>query len=863
IEAVLEHIKNINTTVGKKAAFIALEDVDAAIQAAPVGKQKQLLRAIQDLPRVEKRAALIEDTLAFIEEDVRVHEKKGQFRILTEFSAQEKLQLIGRDCETLAQALSKKYPSVSLLTTEISQLLTEQESREEAINRRAVESAQCVTTQFATMNPDSLRRALLETVTTESAEKQLLGSMREMKLTTPEQNLHIDRTNEKARDFTDRNEKKRMRRELLEKCPIEHLMRAALANNLFGKVDAPTVLKTLSQMDMGVAAEKRQLPQEQQNSINQLKGPPPLSKEEKNKLVTDLCTTVPITLQLQAIDRINQEAEVQKVFREMEKNKDGLYAELQALDKGKITKPAFDEAWTSSTTRLRQLLLGNSAALQDPNGELDEEAMRAALEPFNSLMEKVQITAKNKDKYTEAVETLLDPVIAKYEKAKKAMQSDAMPAFFTCERLLDTLSGAILRLPESEIVKGRSQRIITRLSALVTQLKQVALPDLPPNTMISGYLEVAGFENPAHFTAAYLGEGAAGVVYKLTRHEKPIGWKNTADGDIVRKELTGDELKNYALKVLKQPIAWEDWQAKYPRGERVSAQIENPLILSITPEAIYGKDGSVIAIIMPFSKGNDLDTWIDYLTDATRLQRNPTFQEARPLIRTIASAFLALHKQHIAHLDGGAQNIQVFPDGSVKLLDYGFAQKIPPEGLPNAYTGSRYYNAPECVGAETLGVRGRVTTKADAFSLGQLMYIILEGRQHGRYEPLEKVQFTTLKDPELQHIIMQLLDPNPETRMSVEDCFQHPFFSQPPSTDELTVASALAGKVIARIQFAKETGKVFLETSKNKAQAVVAATRVQALLASADKKVQEALTECVKQVRIAAQQAEAATLQNF
>ena len=90
--------------------------------------------------------------------------------------------------------------------------------------------------------------------------------------------------------------------------------------------------------------------------------------------------------------------------------------------------------------------------------------------------------------------------------------------------------------------------------------------------------------------------------------------------------------------------------------------------------AIYGLERSdgATALVMELVEGPTL---------ADRVAQGPIpVDEALPMAKQIADALEAAHEQSIIHRDLKPANIKLRPDGTVKVLDFGLAKALEPDG---------------------------------------------------------------------------------------------------------------------------------------------------------------------------------------
>mmetsp|Transcript_11478 Transcript_11478/g.13913 ORF Transcript_11478/g.13913 Transcript_11478/m.13913 type:complete len:619 (+) Transcript_11478:242-2098(+) len=95
-------------------------------------------------------------------------------------------------------------------------------------------------------------------------------------------------------------------------------------------------------------------------------------------------------------------------------------------------------------------------------------------------------------------------------------------------------------------------------------------------------------------------------------------------------------------------------------------------------------------------------------------------RETARYIKEIALALEACHKQNVIHLDVKLDNILCTEDGQVKLCDFGVSARIVGKDVKRS-VAAPMFSPPEIIR------EGRCNTKADMWSLGVVLYILLCG----------------------------------------------------------------------------------------------------------------------------------------
>lgn len=208
----------------------------------------------------------------------------------------------------------------------------------------------------------------------------------------------------------------------------------------------------------------------------------------------------------------------------------------------------------------------------------------------------------------------------------------------------------------------------------------------------------------ASFIGAYrllseLGRGGMGVVYLALRDD-------------------GAFQKQVALKVLLREQVSQDFVLRFRNERQVLAALDHPNIARI----LDGGDtvDGMPYYVMEYVEGVNVDRYCDEkkLGLAGRLR----------LFQQICSAVDYLHRSQAIHRDLKPSNILVTQDGTVKLLDFGIAKFLTPQGPAQELTGFQgapmtpMYASPEQMAGLPL------TPTSDIYALGVIAYKLLTGQ---------------------------------------------------------------------------------------------------------------------------------------
>ena len=187
--------------------------------------------------------------------------------------------------------------------------------------------------------------------------------------------------------------------------------------------------------------------------------------------------------------------------------------------------------------------------------------------------------------------------------------------------------------------------------------------------------------------------------------------------------------RDVAIKVLPDLFANDPGRlARFQREAQVLASLNHPNIAHI--HGLEESNGTR-ALVMELVEGPTL---------ADRIANGPIpLPEALPIAKQIAEALEAAHEQGVIHRDLKPANIKVRTDGTVKVLDFGLAKAIDPEGPRSASAsqsptittpamtqagmilGTAAYMSPE-------QARGQeVDKRTDIWAFGGVLYEMLTG----------------------------------------------------------------------------------------------------------------------------------------
>ena len=207
-------------------------------------------------------------------------------------------------------------------------------------------------------------------------------------------------------------------------------------------------------------------------------------------------------------------------------------------------------------------------------------------------------------------------------------------------------------------------------------------------------------------------------------------------------------LKVLAPKVKNDPAFAERFQ----REARALARLTHPNIVALHD---FGESNGRWYVLMEYVDGISVREALD----GARLSP----EEAMVIVPAVCGALQYAHDRGIVHRDIKPENLLLDREGRVKIVDFGLAKIVEPDGADARLTGTRdVMGTPPYMAPEQFERPPRADHRADIYALGVVFYEMLTGElPMGRFSPpSRKVRV----DVRLDEVVLRTLEREPERR---------------------------------------------------------------------------------------------------
>jgi carbon catabolite-derepressing protein kinase len=235
--------------------------------------------------------------------------------------------------------------------------------------------------------------------------------------------------------------------------------------------------------------------------------------------------------------------------------------------------------------------------------------------------------------------------------------------------------------------------------------------------------------------------------------------------------------QSVAVKVInkKKVTANANLMGNIKREISIMRKLNHPHIVKLY-EVLATK--TKIYFVMEFLKGGEL---------FAKVANRGRFSEdlGRKYFQQLISAVGYCHSRGVLHRDLKPENLLLDESGNLKVSDFGLSaltDHIRPDGLLHTLCGTPAYVAPEI-----LTRKGYDGAKIDVWSCGVILFVLTAGylpfndpNLMAMYKKIYRGEFRCPKwmSNELKRFLSRLLDTNPDTRITVDEILNDPWFKK-------------------------------------------------------------------------------------
>ncbi|KAJ4779998.1 CBL-interacting Serine/Threonine-kinase [Rhynchospora pubera] len=268
-------------------------------------------------------------------------------------------------------------------------------------------------------------------------------------------------------------------------------------------------------------------------------------------------------------------------------------------------------------------------------------------------------------------------------------------------------------------------------------------------------------------------KGPAKLLFGKYELGKMVGCGAFAKVYHARQFPTGQSV---ALKVLSKPRIMKSGMFINVRREIVCMRrIQHPHVVKLIDVMA---SQSKIYLVLEYIKGGEL---FPKISSKGRLPED----SARDLFRQLLSAVAFCHSRGVFHRDLKLENLLLDEFGKLKVSDFGLSALSPNAFSNQSILFKTLCGTPAYVAPEVISRHPYDAAKVDLWACGVILFILSSGYLPFNdvnlmllYRKIYKAEYHFPKwiSPNLQTLISRMLDSNPDTRITVDEIINDPWF---------------------------------------------------------------------------------------